>query len=80
MFSPPISKSESRSGPANEWILPYVIKQCGADTFSYVSDYPHEVDLVAAKQMIHDTVERPDLTHSEKAAVLGGNAKRFFRV
>jgi hypothetical protein len=39
-----------------------------------------EVDLVAAKQMIHDTVERPDLTHSEKAAVLGGNAKRFFRV
>ena len=76
MFSPPISKSESRSGPANE----YVIKQCGADTFSYVSDYPHEVDLVAAKQMIHDTVERPDLTHSEKAAVLGGNAKRFFRV
>ena len=64
----------------NEWILPYVIKQCGADAFSYASDYPHEVDLVAAKQMIHDTVERPDLTHSEKAAVLGGNAKRFFRV
>ena len=48
--------------------------------FSYASDYPHEVDLVTAKQMIHDTVERPDLTHSEKAAVLGGNAKRFFRV
>jgi hypothetical protein len=29
-------------------------------------------------QMIHDTVERPDLTHAEKAAVLGDNAKRFF--
>jgi hypothetical protein len=62
---------------ANEWILPYVIKQCGADTFSYVSDYPHEVDLVAAKQMIHDTVERPDLTHSEKAAVLEGMPNDF---
>jgi hypothetical protein len=54
-----------------------VIKQCGADTFSYASDYPHEVDLVAAKQMIHDTVERPDLTHSEKAAVLEGMPNDF---
>lgn len=64
----------------NEWILPYVIKQCGADSFSYASDYPHEVDLVAAKQMIRETVERPDLTHDEKAKVLGLNAKKFFRV
>ena len=43
-----------------------MIKQCGADTFSYASDYPHEVDLVAAKQMIHDTVERPNLTPTQK--------------
>ncbi|MBI2182815.1 MAG: hypothetical protein HYU31_18610 [Deltaproteobacteria bacterium] len=64
----------------NEWILPYVIKQCGAEAFSYASDYPHEVDLVAAKQMIHETIERPDLTHAEKTAVLGENAKRFFRI
>jgi len=64
----------------NEWILPFVIKQCGADGFAYASDYPHEVDLIAAKQMIHETVERPDLTHGEKAKVLGLNAKRFFRV
>ena len=64
----------------NEWILPYVIKQVGAEAFAYASDYPHEVDLVAAKQMIHETIERPDLTHAEKAVVLGENAKRFFRV
>ena len=64
----------------NEWILPYVIKQCGAECFSYASDYPHEVDLLAAKQMIHETVERPDLTLDEKAKVLGVNAKKFFRV
>ena len=64
----------------NEWILPYIIQQCGAEAFAYASDYPHEVDLVAAKEMIHDTVERPDLIHAHKAAVLGGNAKRFFRL
>jgi len=28
--------------------------------------------------MIHETIERPDLTHAEKAAALGENAKRFF--
>jgi len=64
----------------NEWILPYAIKQCGADALAYASDYPHEVDLVAAKEMIHDTVERPDLAHAEKALVLGGKAKKFFRL
>jgi hypothetical protein len=35
---------------------------------------------VAAKQMIHETVERADLSRTEKAAVLGENAKRFFRL
>jgi len=64
----------------NEWILPFVIKQCGADGFAYASDYPHEVDLIAAKQMIHETLERPDLSHEAKAKVLGLNAKSFFRV
>jgi len=64
----------------NEWILPYVIQQCGAQAFAYASDYPHEVDLVAAKQMIHETAERPDLTEAQKAAVLGENARRFFRL
>lgn len=64
----------------NEWILPYVIKQVGAQCFSYASDYPHEVDLVAAKQMIHETIERPDLTYDEKEKVLGQNTKRFFRL
>ena len=56
------------------------IKQCGAEGIAYASDYPHGVDLIAAKQLIHETIERPDLTHDEKAKVLGLNAKRFFRV
>jgi predicted TIM-barrel fold metal-dependent hydrolase len=64
----------------NEEILPYVVKQVGPECFSYASDYPHEVDLVAAKQMIHETIERPDMTHAEKALVLGDNARRFFRL
>jgi predicted TIM-barrel fold metal-dependent hydrolase len=64
----------------NEEVLPYVAKRIGIDAFAYASDYPHEVDLVAARQMIHDTLERPDLSQAEKEAVLGGNARRFFRI
>ncbi len=33
-----------------------------------------------AKQMIQGALERPDLTLDEKKAVMGGNAKRFFRL
>ena len=64
----------------NEEVLSYVAKRVGIDAFAYASDYPHEVDLVAARQMIHETLERPDLSQAEKEAVLGGNAKRFFRI
>ncbi|MGH7771032.1 MAG: amidohydrolase family protein [Candidatus Binatia bacterium] len=64
----------------NEEVLSYVARHVGIEAFAYASDYPHEVDFVAAKQMIHETLERPDLSLAEKEAVLGGNAKRFFRL
>jgi uncharacterized protein len=64
----------------NEDILPYAVKQVGVEPFAYASDYPHEVDLVAAGQMIRETVERPDLASRDKVAILGGNAKRFFNL
>jgi predicted TIM-barrel fold metal-dependent hydrolase len=64
----------------NEDILSYISKKIGLDVFAYASDYPHEVDVVSAKQMIHETVERPDICRAEKEAVLGGNARRFFRL
>jgi hypothetical protein len=52
----------------------------GLPMFFDASDYPHKVDLVAAKQMIHESVERTDLTHAQKAGVVGENAKRFFQL
>lgn len=44
------------------------------------TDYPHEVDFVAAKHEIQEMAERPDLSHEDKQAILGGNAKRFFKL
>ena len=58
--------------------MPYVIERAGVEAFAYSSDYPHEVDLVDAKRQIEETLERADLSHDQKAAVLGGNARRFF--
>jgi hypothetical protein len=58
--------------------LPYLAKRLGIEPFAYSSDYPHEVDFQAAMHEIDETLEVPELSGAEKAAVLGGNAKRFF--
>jgi hypothetical protein len=58
--------------------MPYVVQRAGAEAFAYSSDYPHEVDLVDARRQIEETLERTDLTPGDKAAILGGNARRFF--
>jgi hypothetical protein len=60
--------------------MAYVIQRAGPQAFAYSSDYPHEVDLEDAKRQIEETLERTDLSHDDKAAVLGGNARRFFRL
>jgi hypothetical protein len=41
------------------------------------SHYPHEVDVVAAKQMIDETVVRSDISLVEKQGLLGENAIQF---
>jgi hypothetical protein len=60
--------------------LPYLAKRVGMEPFAYSSDYPHEVDLPAAKHMIDETLRHPELSQKEKTAVLGENARRFFRL
>ncbi len=64
----------------NDLSLPFLAKHVGVDAFAYASDYPHEVDLPAARKMIKETLEQPELTLGQKAAILGDNARRFFRL
>jgi predicted TIM-barrel fold metal-dependent hydrolase len=64
----------------SEKSLAYVAGRIGIEAFAYASDYPHEVDLPAAIHEIDEVAERADLTVAEKAAVLGANARRFFRL
>ena len=62
----------------SEETLAYVASRVGIEAFAYASDYPHEVDLPAAKHEIEEVVERDDMSREDKQAVLGDNAKRFF--
>lgn len=64
----------------SEGSLAYVASRVGIEAFAYASDYPHEVDLPAAIHEIDEVAERSDLTAAQKAAVLGGNARRFYRM
>jgi predicted TIM-barrel fold metal-dependent hydrolase len=64
----------------SEHALAYLAKRVGIEPFAYASDYPHEVDLPAAKHEIGEIAERADLSDQEKQAVLADNAKRFFKL
>ena len=64
----------------NDESLGYLAKIVGIDAFAWASDYPHEVDLPGAQAQIAQTWDRPDLTEDQKRAVLGENARRFFRL
>ncbi len=60
--------------------LPYLAQRVGIDAFAYSSDYPHEVDMKTAADEIEETKETAELSYEDKVAVLGGNARRFFRL
>lgn len=64
----------------SERALAYLARRVGIGPFAYASDYPHEVDLPAARHEIEEIAEREDLTDGEKQAVLADNAKRFFKL
>lgn len=58
--------------------LPYLASRVGIEPFAYSSDYPHEVDFKHAMHEVEETMESGKLTDSQKQAVLGGNARRFY--
>ncbi len=64
----------------SEHTIAYLAKRIGVQCFAYASDYPHEVDLLAAQHEIDEVAEREDLTVQERQAILADNARRFFKL
>jgi hypothetical protein len=56
------------------------VNKGGWQSFLFGSDFPHEVfDAAKCRHEIDELLDRDDLSAEDKAAVLGGNALRFYR-
>ncbi|MGZ9143462.1 MAG: amidohydrolase family protein, partial [Candidatus Binatia bacterium] len=61
--------------------LGFAVQKAGRDAFVFGSDFPHEVfNAEKCRHEIDQLLARGDLDSADKAAVLGGNARRFFRL
>jgi predicted TIM-barrel fold metal-dependent hydrolase len=64
----------------NEKALAYAIERVGATPFMFASDFPHEISLDNCLEEINEIVERRDLRDEHKEAILGVNARRFYKI
>ncbi len=62
----------------NEKALAYAIERVGPKPFMFASDFPHEISIANCMEEINEVLERHDLKHEHKAAILGENARRFY--
>lgn len=63
----------------NEEALSYCIQRVGHEPFMFASDFPHEIMLENCMEEIDEIRERKDLEEHHKRAILGENARRFYK-
>jgi len=64
----------------NEKALAYAIERVGPNPFMFASDFPHEISMENCTEEIDEILEREDLPAEHKQAILGDNARRFYRL
>lgn len=64
----------------NEKSLAYAIERVGHEPFMFASDFPHEITMDDCMGEINEILERQDIKDEHKTAILGGNARRFYRI
>jgi hypothetical protein len=64
----------------NEKALAYAIERVGPQPFMFASDFPHEITLGNCMEEINEIRERNDLQQDHKNAILGKNARQFYRI
>jgi predicted TIM-barrel fold metal-dependent hydrolase len=61
--------------------LAYAIQRTGPSAYLFASDFPHEsFSAESCRHEIDEVLEREDISEEDKAAVLGANAERFYRL
>ena len=63
----------------NEQALAYAIERVGPGPFMFASDFPHEISMDNCMEEIDEILEREDLKDEHKQAILGQNARRFYK-
>ncbi len=64
----------------NEKALAYAVERIGPEPFMFASDFPHEIAMDNCMEEIDEILERKDLKEEHKQAILGGNAKRYYKL
>jgi uncharacterized protein len=64
----------------NEKTLAYAIERVGPAPFMFASDFPHEISLDNCLEEIDEIQVRKDLKDEHKAAILGENARRYYKI
>jgi len=64
----------------NERALAYAIERIGPEPFMFASDFPHEISLGNCMEEINEIIERTDLMPEHKTAILGDNARQFYKI
>src|SRR5579862_1131427 len=64
----------------NEKALAYAIERVGPGPFMFASDFPHEIAIANCREEIDEILEREDLDEAHKNAILGDNARRFYKL
>jgi uncharacterized protein len=62
----------------DEPLMAQAIKELGPGAFVYSSDFPHEVNNATCKKEIAAFLDNADIAADAKAAVMHGNAQRFY--
>jgi predicted TIM-barrel fold metal-dependent hydrolase len=64
----------------NERALSYAIERVGRQAFMFCSDFPHEITMDNCMEEIDEILERNDLIEEDKTAILGDNARAFYKL
>ncbi|HXQ50611.1 MAG TPA: amidohydrolase family protein [Stellaceae bacterium] len=62
----------------DEPLMAQAIRELGSGAFVYSSDFPHEVNNATCKKEIAAFLDNRDIADADKAAVMHGNAQRFY--
>ena len=63
----------------NEKALSYAIERIGYESVVFASDFPHEITMENCTEEIDEILTRGDLQEEHKLAILGENARKFYK-